>query len=438
MSRRNAAAFASLAQRRADVRAEQLLFAVACGEEAVLDATAVHLDDAGVLGEMAAADVPLGAGGEARLTALQAGDTDPMQVVVEIRAGKSKRGWNYRSKVLERIHGEVLNGGLPGYLGHQKADDVATEFPEPVTHWIGAKIVGEVLYLRGVIDQQAGNLKRWIRAKAVTQTSIFGIPKLSRSANGEIEVVDYEPISNDWTPLKRAGMDTRIVYAGEMDRRLREGEFPQGEQNDPNPKGESIVENFEQLMDKLRQIGAGPKAVIKALGWEPKTVIGEMDVDLATAGPLIDKEGFEKTQAALKLVGELKEATGCDDESKLVEAVKALKKASDDGAESDFDKRRDKVLGEMVKNEKAHPLFQRLLHVEKTATEDDIKTAIGELLEDDFVKTQVATLGGFTKKSFSPAPAGETKSTNGATGSGTNNEDVTLPDGFELTTARVG
>lgn len=419
-----------LAQRNAAIAETQLMFLFAIGEEAVLDATAVHLDNAGVLGEMAVEDVPLGAGGQERVAALQEGDSDPMQVVVEVKAGKSKRGWNYRRKVLERIHGEVMNGGLPGYLGHQKADDVATEFPQPVTHWVGAKIIGEVLYLRGVIDKAAGDLKRWIRAKSVTQTSIFGIPRLARAANGEIDVVDYDPISNDWTPLKRAGMDTRIVYAGEMDRRLQEGEVPQGEQNDPGtPKGESIVETFDQLMDKLRQIGAGPKAVIKALGWDAKTVIGEMDVDLQTAGPLIDKDGFERSQAAEKLVGELKEALGCDDDSKLVEEAKSIKTKADNEHKESFEKRRDAVLGEMVKNEKAHTLFQRLLSLENTATDDDIKKAVGELQEDEFVKAQLAALGGFTKQSFSPAPSGESK--NGI-------EEGALPQGFERVSARIG
>lgn len=419
-----------LAQRNAAVNAQQIAFRLACGEEAVLDATAVHLDNAGVLGEMSAEDVPLGAGGQERVAALQEGDTDPMQVVVEVKAGKSKRGWNYRRKVLERIHGEVMNGGLPGYLGHQKADDVATEFPNPVTHWVGAKLAGETLYLRGVVDKAADSLKRWIRAKSVTQTSIFGIPKLARSTNGEIDVVDYEPISNDWTPLKRAGMDTRIVYSGEMDRRLQEGEVPQGEQNDPNPKGESIVETFDQVMEKLRSIGAGPRAVIKALGWDAKTVIGEMDVDLATAGPLIDKDGFEKSQSAVKLVGELKEALDCDDDAKLVDTAKELKKSADAGVTETFEKRRDKVLGEMVKNEKAHPLFQRLLKVETSATDEDIKKAIGELQEDDFVKQQMTTLSGFGKQTFNPAPSGETKNSS--------TQEDALPDGFERVGARIG
>lgn len=415
-----------LAQRNADIAQQQLMFSLAIGEEAVLDATAVHLDNAGVLGEMAVEEVPLGSGGPERVAALQEGDSDPMQVVVEVKAGKSKRGWNYRRKVLERIHGEVMNGGLPGYLGHQKADDVATEFPQPVTHWVGAKIVGEVLYLRGVIDKAASDLKRWIRAKSVTQTSIFGIPKLARAANGEIDVVDYDPISNDWTPLKRAGMDTRIVYAGEMDRRLQEGEVPQGELDDPS-KGD-IVETFDQLMEKLRQIGAGPKAVIKALGWDAKTVIGEMEVDLATAGPLIDKDGFEKSENAVKIVGELKDALGCDDESKLVETAKEIKTKADNEHKDSFEKRRDAVLGEMVKNEKAHPLFQRLLSLEPTTTDEDIKTAIGELQEDEFVKSQMAALSGFAKQSFNPAPSGDKKG----------NDDNALPQGFERVTARVG
>jgi hypothetical protein len=167
-----------------------------------------------VSGEMKVEDVPLASWAD--LQALKASDPEPMEVVVEIPAGKSKRGWNYRPEALQKIVGEVMNQGLPGFLGHQKPEDVDSQFPTPVTHWVGALWKDGKAYFRGVIDKAAADLKRWIKAKTVRTVSIFGIPKLQQ-AGGETHVVDYKPLSIDWTPLGRAGMPTSVVAIGEMD-----------------------------------------------------------------------------------------------------------------------------------------------------------------------------------------------------------------------------
>ncbi len=167
-----------------------------------------------ICGEMKPDDIPVTA--EIDITALKAGDDDPMEVVVEVPTGKSKRGWNYQPKSLQDIVGEVMIQGLPGYLGHQKPEDVGNEFPDPVTHWVGAVWKNGKAYFRGVIDKSASGLKRWVRAKTVKTVSIFGTPKLQQ-VKGEIHVIGYAPISIDWTPLGRAGMPTRIVSVGEMD-----------------------------------------------------------------------------------------------------------------------------------------------------------------------------------------------------------------------------
>lgn len=89
-----------------------------------------------VSGQMRVEDVPVAPWAD--LEALKAGD--PMEVVVEIPAGRSKGGWNYTPKALQRIVGEVMTQGLPGFLGHQKPEDVDHEFPGPVTHWVGARL----------------------------------------------------------------------------------------------------------------------------------------------------------------------------------------------------------------------------------------------------------------------------------------------------------
>ena len=89
-----------------------------------------------------------------------------------------------------------MSQGLPGFLGHQKPEDVDSQFPTPVTHWVGAKWENGRAYFRGVIDKAAADLKRWIKAHTIRQVSIFGVPKLQR-VNGEYNVVDYKPLSID-------------------------------------------------------------------------------------------------------------------------------------------------------------------------------------------------------------------------------------------------
>ena len=170
-----------------------------------------------ISGEMKVEDIPVA--GWANTDALKKGDDDPLEVVMAVPAGKSTRGWNYTPQALNSIVGEVNSVGLPGFLGHQKAENVATEFPQPVTHWIGAKMKDGVAYFRGLIDKSAPDLKRWVRGKAVSQVSIYGYPQLQQNAvTGETDVTDYKGLSIDWTPLNRAGMPTSVAaLSGEMD-----------------------------------------------------------------------------------------------------------------------------------------------------------------------------------------------------------------------------
>lgn len=170
-----------------------------------------------ICGEMEVGSIPVSPAVD--LSALKEGDDDPLELVVEIPAGKSKRGWDYLPRSLQDIV-DVVNGeGLPGFEGHQSPANVDWEFRTPVTHWVGAKFEDGKAYFRGIVDKAAADLKRWIRGGAVKTVSIWGMPKLAYQ-DGETKVVGYEPLSIDWTPPRRAGMPTRIVAMGEMDSTL--------------------------------------------------------------------------------------------------------------------------------------------------------------------------------------------------------------------------
>lgn len=181
-----------------------------------------------VASEMSVEDVPLAPWAD--LAELTKGDTDPFPVVVAVPTGKSKRGWNYQAKSLQDIVGEVMAEGLPGFRGHQKPENIDSEFPDPATHWVGAKfdpeapvkdkdgnVIGKgIAYFRGVVDKAQADLKRWLRSKVIRQVSIYGFPKLQK-VKGETNVVGYKALSIDWTPLNRSGMPTQIVAMGEID-----------------------------------------------------------------------------------------------------------------------------------------------------------------------------------------------------------------------------
>ena len=158
-------------------------------------------------------DIPVAPG--VNISALKAGDPDPLEVVVEIVPGESTRGWIYQAEALKSIVMHVQEKTLNGFLGHQKPEDVPNEFRPPVTHWVGAIWKNEKAYFRGVVDAGASDLKRWIRAGRIKQVSIYGIPKI-QVIGGKTYVQDYKPLSIDWTPLDRAGMNTNVVSTGEM------------------------------------------------------------------------------------------------------------------------------------------------------------------------------------------------------------------------------
>lgn len=342
---------------------------------------------ASVSGEMSIVDVPLNPG--INLAALKTGDDDPMEVIVEVPAGKSKRGWDYRPEALQKIVGEVMSQGLPGILGHQKAEEVDSQFPTPVTHWVGASYKDGKAYFRGVVDKAASDLKRWIRAGAVRTVSIFGVPTL-KTVGGETQVVDYKPLSIDWTPLGRAGMPTRIVAVGEMDV--------------INNLGGAGKMTLAELLGELRKLGAKPTEVIGEMGWDLKALVKEAGFKLEDIAGEVNPERWNTLQEAVKAVGEIAEAFSLGKEAKLGELVALVKDARGvqlEANKAEHDQLVDKVIGEMVTVEAARPLVKRMLGAAEDADEAAIKKAVGEMLEQDDVKT--ALTGVFKETKIAPA-----------------------------------
>lgn len=326
----------------------------------------VYAVQAVISGEMQVNDVPLASWAD--LQALKAGDLEPLEVVVEIPAGKSKRGWNYKPEALQKIVGEVMNQGLPGFLGHQKPDEVDHAFPTPVTHWVGALWKDGKAYFRGVVDKAAGDLKRWIKAKTIRTVSIFGVPKLQQ-VGGETHVVDYRPLSIDWTPLGRAGMPTSIVAVGEMDEIIIGG--------GQNPM------NWKEIVAQLKQMLASKEVtvgqIVGEMGWKAQEVAGE-----------IDAAWLKEVTGAVETLGKVKEALGVTGEMDVLKVAGEAKKALDESAKAGHEKLIDEVLKEKVTGEMAQALVKKMLQVPEDATKEQITGEINKLLEDETIKTAIS------------------------------------------------
>ncbi len=328
----------------------------------------IHSVQAIISGEMQVNDVPLAPWVD--LQALKAGDPEPMEVVVEIPAGKSKRGWNYRPEALQAIVGEVMSQGLPGFLGHQKPEDVDHQFPIPVTHWVGAKWdpVVKKAYFRGVIDKAASDLKRWIKANVIRTVSIFGIPKLQQIA-GETQVVDYQPLSIDWTPLGRAGMPTAVVAVGEMDEII-------------NNNG-GVKMNWKELIAQLKQMLANKDVtlsqIVGEMGFTTQELAGEM------------KEIKEALEAK-ETLNKVREVLGVSGEMDIIKIAGEAKKALDEKTKAEHEKLIDEVIKEKVIGEMAQSLIRKMLHVADNATKEQIAGEIDALLKDETLKDAFSKL----------------------------------------------
>lgn len=299
-----------------------------------------------IKGEISVDDIPVASW--VNIEELKKDDPNPLEVVVAVPAGKSKRGWKYTEKALQRIVETVNKQGLPGTLGHQKPDDVNHEFPFPATHWIGAKMENGVAYFRGVIDKAASDLKRWIKSNVVRNVSIFGIPTL-KQVNGELVVEDFQPLSIDWTPVGRNGMDTKIVAIGEIDfKREEDAELTK-----------------EEVLEKAKNLGI-------------------------TVGEMLDVLGGDEYKEKIRIIGEIESLFGLSGDD-LLKAIRQVKEFKEKIEEEERKKTIEKVVGEMVGVEKLRPLITKMIPND-AKTEEKIRESVTEILNWEEIRNIVDNL----------------------------------------------
>ena len=407
---------------------------------------------AALTGEMAVSEIPVSPA--VNLDALKADDDDPLEVVVAIPAGKSKRGWDYLPRALQDIVDVVNAEGLPGYEGHQSQANIDWEFRTPVTHWVGGIWREGVAYFRGLIDKGAADLKRWIRGGTIKTVSIWGTPQLAYE-NGETKVIGYEPLSIDWTPPRRAGMPTQIVAMGEMDSirgemdgsledLIEELRLAAAKKLDVDGKErwcyvERTYENYvivslSTLSDhryyKIDFAVDGDKVVLgdavevelkrtyepvdsgemdngggSTMTW--KELVAQLKAKLdskeATLGQIFGEMGINAQAVAGEMsevkaamdasatLTKVREALGISGEMDVVASAKAAAEAVAAKVKAEHAAMVSEVLKEKVKGEMAQELVSRMLQVPENATKEQVVGEIDRLLADEKVKEHSAS-----------------------------------------------
>lgn len=144
---------------------------------------------------------------------------DKIEVIAEIPVSTSKRDWDYTEEALKDVVKDVNEGVVVGFKGHQKPENISTEFPDVKTFWLGAVYdeKGKKAIVRGLQDKHDTQLNYLVKNGIINTVSIFGQPKLEKK-NGRTKVTGYKTMSIDWTPRNRAGMPTIVkVASGEME-----------------------------------------------------------------------------------------------------------------------------------------------------------------------------------------------------------------------------
>lgn len=345
-----------------------------------------------LVGEVQPGDIPLSqAVTQQQYDYLRAGDDDPCEVVAEVAPGDGGRGWHYGEDVLRKIVEHVDKHSLNGMLGHQRRDDLGTEFPTPVTHWVGAKWENGRALFRGVVDKTAPDLKRWLRSGRVTQPSIFTDAVVDERTK---QVVDLKPISIDWAPLGRAGMQTAHVIAvaemlpGEVDP-------PPTTPSEGGPPPVPEVLTYSQIIARLKEDHTNPSDVLRDMQVAPKDALSLFTPqELAAALPAEVKAaviaGSGEMKAAGDLVAEIAAAAGAPvgtTGSALVQLVKDEHAALDTLTRESLAAVIEGGVGEMQVPDAVRPILREKvttkLGTQRGITRDQVKTVAGELMSGD-------------------------------------------------------
>ena len=173
---------------------------------------------------------------------------------------------------------------------------------------------------------------------------------------------------------------------------------------------------IKELLATLREMGVQPSVVIGEMGWSPAEVVKATGASLADVAKAVAADQWAALEAAQKAIGEMAALFGLPEDAtveQVMAAVKAAQKAQAEAAKTAHEATLDRVIGEMVTAEAARPLVRRLVAptVQVGASEDDIRKAVGEVMQQDDVRQ--ALVGLFREPVIAPPQAGTKADTSG-------------------------
>jgi hypothetical protein len=344
-------------------------------------------------GEVQASEIPLShAVSQAQFERLIAGDDDVCEVVAEVAPGVGGRGWHYGEDVLKKLVNHVDQHSLNGIMGHQKADDISTEFRTPVTHWVGAKWQDGRALFRGVIDKTAPDLKRWLRSGRVTQPSIFTDATVVNNV-----VTDVKPLSIDWAPLGRAGMATANVtfVSGQM----ATGEMLVADRSDSQEgNGQPVtdtVPTYSEMIQRMREQNTNPASVVRDLGLTAEQALGlftPAEIEAVLSDKVkADVIGASAEMAAARTFYDgVRTATGSRtdaDAGSIINAIGEQRDALVKLRGETFGAVVDHAIGEMQVAVPVRPILAEKVLAKMSgkayATSDEVKSVAGEVMAQD-------------------------------------------------------
>lgn len=319
-----------------------------------------------------------GAKGAALATAAE--DDKPEFPVVRVEEGwsNSRRLWD--ASELDSIAAQTNALEPVGHLGHIKAEDAATAFPEPQTAWFGAVTrteasqdkarIGEmvkVAYFAGY-NLPGAKVRGYLKTRTVKGISWWGSAELIKVPGKGVQVKGFQLKALDWARKLAEGMPTSAVVsiASEMEDKDMAKDLAQvtpEEFKAENPNGYALL---------VAEIEA--KSTAK---------IGEMETKLDAAKT--DQDTLNEVRSTLKL------KDGDDLLSVLATAMTKL----GEKAKFALDAALDKVLAEKVPDEEKRKLVKRLLPVAEMESklsdtaEDDAEKLVGEMVDDSFDKDEL-------------------------------------------------
>ena len=331
------------------------------------------------------------------MDALTDGDDDPMFVTLPVGARNAVSGnglvWDDSlvTSVLEQINGKRPSG----IMGHIREGEESTAFPMPVVHWIGAQLLGDLLWAKGyVVPGPAREFVRRMKALGgKIATSIYGsgkkVPIDGDDTKYRVEQFNLEQV--DLAPWERAALKLsgEFMVTAEMQGSSNYIATNNVEVTDMGTKDEIIAQlQVADIPDGIR------KAIVAE--YEKANEIVALRESAAKMDQVVSELTEAKSRIA-ELEASVKELT---DKATEAEAEKAKAEAAiAEYQKNEFDLAFKALVAEQVELEPLRPIVERVVLAQMGERDaEKAKELLKEYLESDEYKAiaeaMVVSIGG--------------------------------------------